>query len=200
MGAQNEYFLARQAILDRQRNLVAYELLYRDTDAAAANVSDDACATARLVRRAFSDIGVDTVLGKCRGFINVDAELLLSPRIEALPAAHVVIELLETIEIDARIVCRCRELKQKGYRLALDDFCAYGAQYEPLLDLVDIVKIDVLQLEPAALIELVRRLKLHRPMLLAEKVDTLERARQCLALGFDLFQGFFFARPMLLQS
>ncbi len=200
MGAQNEFFLARQAILDRQRNLVAYELLYRGADVTMAHVSDDALATAHVVRRAFSDIGVETVLGKCRGFINVDAELLLSHRIEALPAAQVVIELLETIDIDAQVVRRCSELKQKGYRFALDDFCAYGAQYEPLLDLVDIIKIDVLQLDRAALGELVRRLKLHRPMLLAEKVDSLERARQCLALGFDLFQGFFFAKPALLQA
>lgn len=199
MGAQNEFFLARQAILDRQRNLVAYELLYRGAGKTPAGVSDDALATARLVQHAFSDIGVATVLGKCRGFINVDAELLLSQRIEALPNAHVVIELLETIEIDDRIVRRCRELKGKGYRLALDDFCAYGAQYEALLDLVDIVKVDVLQLDQPALAALVRRLKLHRPRLLAEKVDSLERARQCFALGFDLFQGFFFAKPAVLQ-
>lgn len=71
---------------------------------------------------------------------------------------------------------------------------------EPLLDIVDVVKIDILQLEPEALERLVRRLRLHPAKLLAEKVDTLERARRCVELGFDLFQGYFFARPSLLMA
>jgi c-di-GMP-related signal transduction protein len=191
-----EVFVARQPVLDRERALVAYELLFRGENG-QAHVTDDALATASVVTRAFQDLGIDTVVGGAKAFINVDAVSLMSSLIETLPADRVVIELLETIHIDRSIVRRCRDLKTKGYRLALDDFTRYGPEYEPLLDLVDIVKVDVLSLDQHSLSELVGLLKPWRRTLLAEKVESLQRARDCLAMGFHLFQGFHFGRPAL---
>lgn len=196
-----DIFLGRQPIIDRERKLAAYELLYRSAfGSATASVTDDAAATAQVIRRAFHDIGVNTVLGPCQGFINVDAEMLMGHAIEALPKERVVLELLETIAVDEGVVRRCRELKQRGYRLALDDFISWDERYEPLLEIVDIVKVDILGLDRDALTDLVFRLKLYPARLLAEKVETWERARQCLNLGFDLFQGFLFGRPALLAA
>jgi len=197
----SDLFLGRQPILDRRRNVVAYELLFRasagDSDAC---VADDALATACVVSAAFDRIGIRTVVNGARAFVNLDAEWLLSRRVEALPKDQVVLEILETVEIDAQILRRCRALKAKGYRLALDDFTRYCEDWEPLLDIVDIVKIDVKQLDTAALTSLVQRLRLRPVRLLAEKVDTMARARQCLALGFDLFQGFLYGRPAVLAG
>ena len=196
-----QIFVARQPVLDRERNLIAYELLFRSSDSLGeACVTDDTLATARVVRRAFRDLGIDTVVGGATAFINVNAESLTSSLIDALPRDRVVIELLETIDVDDRIVRRCRELKAKGYRLALDDFSQYDTAHEPLLEFVDIVKVDVLALDSASLADLVRLLKPWRCRLLAEKVDSLKRARDCLALGFDLFQGFYFGRPAVLAG
>lgn len=200
MGTEHDVFVARQPILDRFRRIVAYELLFRDDGSGSANVSDGARATAQVVSRVFGRLGVPSVMGPRTGFLNVDAETLLGAGIERLPRRDVVLELLETIEIDATVVERCAELKHLGYRLALDDFCAVAPAYEPLLELVDIVKIDVLQLDAHSLEQLVHRLRLYPARLLAEKVDTLECARQCLALGFDLYQGFLFGRPAALGA
>jgi len=199
-SASTEVFLGRQPILDRQRQVIAYELLYREGRKNAIEVGDDAQATARVIRHLFQDFGINTVLGRCEGFINVDAETLMSGRIEALPRNRVVLELLETVRIDEHIVRRCRELKQQGFRLALDDFSVYHDCYEPLLEIIDIVKIDILQLDRSALASLVRRLRLYLARLLAEKVDSWESACHCLRLGFDLFQGFFYGRPALLAE
>lgn len=197
----HDIFLARQPIRDRERRVVAYELLFRSSAyGTEAHVSDDAVATAGVVARAFHDIGLCTVVGKSSAFVNLNAESLMSGMIETLPKNQVVLEVLETVDIDEQIVRRCRALKEKGYRLALDDFFRYSEAYDPLLEIADIVKIDVLQLDPASLSELVKRLKLWPAKLLAEKVDTRERVRQCLALGFDLFQGFFFDRPVVLAA
>lgn len=193
-----EVFLGRQPIFDRRLHVVAYELLFRAGRLDAAMVDDDSAATAQVIRQAFHQAGIRTVVGDCVAFINVDGPTLFSRAIEALPRERVVIELLETIAIDDDIVRRCRELKARGYRLALDDFVGYGEEYEPLLDIVDIVKIDVLQLSPLHLSQLVHRLRLWPPRLLAEKVETRQRARDCKALGFSLFQGFYFARPAML--
>ena len=196
-----EVFVARQPVLDRERNLIAYELLFRSCGSQAeARVTDDALATARVVTHAFCDLGIDTVVGGAKAFVNVDAESLMSKLIETLPTDRVVIELLETIQVDDSIVRRCSELKQKGYRLALDDFSRYSATYDPLLELVDIIKVDVLSLDSDSLAEVVRLLKPWRRRLLAEKVDCRQRARDCLALGFDFFQGFYFGRPAILAA
>lgn len=200
MNSRNDVFLARQPILDRRRQLVAYELLFRDDGSGEARITDDARATAQLIARAFRQLGLNGVIGRSTGFVNVDAEMLMSARVEALPRDRVVLELLETVSIDCSVVERCAELKHLGFRLALDDLCAVTDEMEPLLDIVDIVKIDVLQVDPESLAGLVKRLRLHPAKLLAEKVDTLERARQCAALGFDFFQGYFFARPSLLAA
>ena len=197
---KNDVFLGRQPILDRRQHLVAYELLYRSGDVVDAQVADDAAATAEVLRQAFKRIGIDTVLGQCAGFVNVDAEMLFSHHIDALPTDRVVLELLETVTIDDDIVARCRALKQRGFRLALDDFSVCSDCYEPLLEIADIIKIDLPQLDQGALAALVQRLKPYRGRLLAEKVETWTRARECLALGFDLFQGFVFARPSVLVS
>lgn len=197
----HDVFLGRQPILDRERRVIAYELLFRASAYAdEAHVTNDALATTQVIDRAFRELGLRAVVGRSKAFINVGAESLASRQIETLPPDRVVLEILETVDFDEGVVRRCRELKAKGYSLALDDVFCYGERCEPLLDVVDIVKIDVLLVDPYALRELVRRLRLRDTCLLAEKVDNLERARQCRALGFDLFQGFFFGRPVTLSG
>lgn len=194
-------YIARQPIRDRQGRVVAYELLFRDNpQQSEAAVSDDVLATSRVVTRAFDELGLGTVVGRSRAFINVNAELLMSRMIEALDRERVVLELLETIEIDDGVVRRCHTLKRKGFSLALDDVVCYRPEYEPLLDTIDVIKIDIQQLDTDALARLVARLQGRRPRLLAEKVDTIERARECLALGFSYVQGFLFGRPAVLAA
>lgn len=198
---QANVFLARQPIFDRAQRLIAYELLFRaGPEQQAPQITDDHAATAQVITRAFGGLGIRTVVGASSAFVNCSAESLLSDIVETLPPSRVVLEILETVAIDDQIVRRCRELRAMGYRLALDDFSNYSDAYEPLLDLIDIVKVDLLLVEPGRLGELVRRLKLHPARLLAEKVESRERVRECLALGFDLFQGFFFGRPSLLAA
>lgn len=193
-----DVFLGRQPILNRQSNVVAYELLFRSGLDGPACVTDDAFATAHVITNAFQKFGIHAVVGKCNAFINVDGETLMSSAVTDLPPDRVVIELLETIQIDRDIVRRCRALKRLGYRLALDDVFRYSEEYEPLLKIVDIVKIDILMLEQDSLAPLVEQLRLWPPQLLAEKVESLPCARECRAMGFNLFQGFFFARPVTL--
>jgi len=201
MGSnKNNVYLGRQPIFDRRQNLVAYELLYRSGDLAEAQVSDHAGATAEVIRRSFKRIGINTVLGASAGFLNVDAEMLHSRQLDALPVDRLVLELLETVAIDDRIIERCRELKQRGFRLALDDVSSYDDCHEPLFEMADIIKIDLPLLDQAELAALVRRLRPYTGKLLAEKVETWERVQECMALGFQLFQGFVLARPSLLAS
>jgi EAL and modified HD-GYP domain-containing signal transduction protein len=195
-----DFFLGRQPILDRGQSIVAYELLFRSSEEATeANVADDLSATATVILQTFADLGIDTVLSTHQGFINISADLLMSELVELLPRDRVVLELLETIDITPEVVARCRELKDKGFSLALDDFL-FDDVYLPLFSLVDIIKIDLLALRPGELEVYVNRLR-HWPVrLLAEKIDTPEQAQHCMELGFDLFQGYYFAKPAILSG
>jgi EAL and modified HD-GYP domain-containing signal transduction protein len=194
-----DIFLGRQPILDREQRIVAYELLFRSGDTAGVTVTDDMQATASVIHHAFSEMGVQTVLGTQLGFINVSADMLQSDLVELLPHTQVVLELLETIHITDAVIERCRELKQQGFILALDDF-VFDENYRPLLALADIVKVDLLQHTQDELRAVVSQLKPWPVRLLAEKVDSAEQAAFCHALGFDLFQGYYFARPAVLSA
>lgn len=196
----HDIFLGRQPILDRNQRIVAYELLFRSSSHGhSANVTNDMLATAHVITRAFSELGIAGVLGGKKGYINISADLLLSDMIELLPQDKVVIELLETIQVDEQIISRCRELKAMGFSLALDDFCG-GSQFEPLFDIVEVVKFDLPQMGQEALEKHVNHIKRWPVKLLAEKVEDIDQAIQCKGLGFDLFQGYYFSRPVVLSG
>ncbi len=197
--SQEKFFLGRQPILDREQKIVGYELLFRSADSMSADISDYLQAGSSVIINALSAFGFREVLGKHKGFFNVTGELLMSDTLELLPREQIVIELLETIEITNAVVERCLELKKKGFSLALDDNL-YDPVYEPLYGIVDIVKIDILQMPRPALTKMVQLLKKRPVTLLAEKVEDTGQFRGCLDLGFQLFQGYYFARPSVLKK
>lgn len=195
-----EFFLGRQPILDGSEQLLAYELLFRSGRQNAANVADQVQATATVITNAFSELAVGTALGPYRGFINVDREFLFSDMIELLPSDVVTLEILETVRPDETVVARVRELKRKGFQIALDDVVRLGEEYDALLTLVDVVKVDLQPLSQAEIRAIVERVKRTDARLLAEKVDSKEQMEFCRALGFDLFQGYYFARPTIIAG
>lgn len=200
-GSTNPLFLGRQPIVDREQRLYAYELLFRSCASEnAAAFTDGVAATATVIANAFTELGIEAALGSFRGFINVDQEFLFSDMLELLPSQAVVLEILETVEATPAVIERCRMLKATGFMLALDDFVELRPQHEALLALADIVKIDIQDMPPARLAQLTRELAPYGKTLLAEKVDAREQMTQCLALGFSLFQGYFFARPTIIAG
>jgi c-di-GMP phosphodiesterase len=194
-----DFFLARQPILDREQDLVAYELLFRSAASGPANVTDDLAATASVIAHV-SDLGMENVIGASLGYINVDATVLMSDFVEFLPREKVILEILETVQVTERIVARVTELVQAGYRFALDDVVAESDGIQRLLPLVDVVKVDINGMSSENLAGLSSRIKASRKKLLAEKVESVEQFQQCLALGFDYFQGYYFARPVVLSG
>ncbi|MEC4723448.1 EAL domain-containing protein [Noviherbaspirillum sp. CPCC 100848] len=197
-GVRN-FFLGRQPILDRNRKLVAYELLFRDADTDTANVVDNVSATASVILHA-SELGLHNVIGNFPGFINVDAAALMIDFIHVLPPEKVVLEILETVEASDEVVARVAELAGKGYRFALDDVAAMTGDVHRFLPYVDIIKLDLPQLSDQQLAERVRAFKAAGKKLLAEKVESEEQFERCMALGADYFQGHYFARPTVLKG
>ena len=195
-----DFYLGRQPILDRAENLHAFELLFRAGPDNRADIVDGVAATAQVIQYAFGELGADVALGVFRGFINIDASLLMNDVLELLPHQLVTLELLETIEITPSVVSRCKELKQAGFKLALDDVREISAPYHPMLEIIDYLKVDIKLLNPTELAELTQQARAWPVALLAEKVDTREEAAHCRELGYQYFQGYFFARPLLIPG
>lgn len=195
----DEFFLARQPILGRDQHLVAYELLFRTAGATEANVTDDVAATAAVISHA-SQLGMEEVVGSQLAFVNVSEAALMSDYVRFLPADKVILEILETVKASPRLIERIRELKTLGFKFALDDIVAESADFIAFVDLVDVIKVDVKAVDAERLPGLTASLHLLGKKLLAEKVETVEEFRQCLALGFEYFQGYYFARPTIMSG
>lgn len=196
---QGSVLLGRQPILDREQRIVAYELLFRSAGGGnAATVECNFTATAEVVVRAFMELGLANVLGDYQGYINVDEWFLTSDLVEMLPKDRVVLEILETVEFTPAIVARLRDLRQKGMRLALDDLSSVRADQVPIMDLIEVVKVDLLALDAGGLPAVLDHLQRWPVRLLAEKIDDRQQFEHCHRLGFGLFQGYYFAKPTIL--
>ncbi len=193
-------FLGRQPILDCNHNLVGYELLFRAGMGNSARFQDDLIATASAIHHSFVEIGCEISLGPYDGYINLGAELLQSEIIESLPREKVVFEILESVSTDSEIIGRCKALKSMGYRLALDDVTDFNEQIEAVIDMVEIVKIDASLVDPEKLPLLIELFRKHPVRLVAEKVETEQQFELYQGYGFDLFQGYYFARPHIIRG
>jgi len=197
--SEPEVFLGRQPIVDRQMELVAYELLFRSSRQNRARVIDEQQATVTVLQRMFVDLGLVTALAGHPGFVNVGEGLLMGPLLDAVPPTQLVLELLETIAITPAVIRRCRELKEHGFRLALDDLASLSAAQRALLPWIDYVKLELPALDASHLARLVHELRHYDLQLLAEKVDSREVFERCYGLGVDLFQGYYVERPTVLS-
>jgi EAL and modified HD-GYP domain-containing signal transduction protein len=196
----DEFFLARQPILGRDQHMVAYELLFRAAgEHDDARLTDGAAATAAVISHA-SQLGLEQVVGNKLAFVNVDEVVLMDDYVRFLPPHKVILEILETVKPTEPLLARVAELKELGFKFALDDVIDHSEEVDKLLGLVDVVKIDLQGVAPEALGHLCASLRKSGKKLLAEKVETQQEFRLCLELGFDYFQGYYFARPVILSG
>lgn len=195
-----EVYLGRLPILDNKQNLVAYELLFRSDQHNVVTITDNSAASANVIIDTYGQLGIENVIGKRRGFIKVDDKLLLNDTICMLPKKHVVLEILRSVEINDEIIQRCSFLKQKGYQLALSNVTHLDARFDRIMPLINVVKINITALSQQDLLSLVKRLRRWPVLLLAEKVESQEIARNCIALNFQMLQGFYFAKPEIISG
>lgn len=189
--------VARQPILDREQRLAAYELLARSTEAVQPGTPGDASATAGVLIGMLAEFGLDRLVGDVPAFVNVTREYLTGELPMPVAPGRVVVEVLETIEPDARSLAGISRLKSLGFQIAIDDYVGPRPGYEPFLELADIVKVDCLAMDRRRIASVVESLLPYRARRLAEKIEDRPTFHACRELGFDLFQGYFFARPDL---
>ena len=197
----SEVLLARQSIVNREGICIGHELLFRGHRLdMVAEVDDDFACTMTVVQNLLSTIGIDNVLGEHDGFLNCNNEFLASDLIDILPTQQMVLEILETVELNEELAQRCRSLRSKGFRIALDDVQDLTPAVTAFLPHVDLVKIDWPFVEPEAAARIAAAAHSHGIVVLAEKVETREDYARAMEIGCDLFQGFYFTRPQLVRG
>ena len=191
-----DVFVARQPIFDRDLKTFGHELLYRSSSVNTYSGADSTMASLEVINNSLFAADIGQISGGRRVFINFDRKLVLSDAASVLDPKKVVIEILEDTEIDGELLDACRKLQERGYLLA--DICA-ADQMKPLLDLVDFIKVDV-RLSTAENQQRILDAYGNRHTCLAEKLESQEEFEAARKLGYQLFQGYFFARPVIVKG
>lgn len=193
-----ELLVARQPIFDAQMRVFGYEMLYRSSSRNEFDGAEENAATAQVISAVFGSADTDQLVGRKNTFINFPERLLLEGTASILPPKQTVVEILENVEASDRVLDACRALHERGYRLALDDFTT-ADKVEGLLPIADFIKVDFRATTPAQQMDAALRFK-GQLELLAEKVETQEEFRSACEMGYQYFQGYFFARPVISSS
>jgi len=193
-----EHFIARQPIFDTKGRVYAYELLFRSGLHNYFDCDDADHAAASVIANSNLLFNLEEMTGGTKAFINCTHTVLTKDLMTTLPRQQAVVEVLEDVEPDEQIIAACQRLKSLGYTLALDDF-VYHENFEPLLELADIIKVDFLLSDVEEQERLARTMIPRGIKMLAEKVETHEVYEHAKKMGYQLFQGYFFARPVIIS-
>ena len=194
------FYAARQPIFDQHKQLMGYELLFRDgVDNVFPNIDGDA-ATSKLIEGSQFNFGLEDLTDSKPAYINFTLDTILKGYPTMLPSEQVVIEILETVQPGKRLLAAVQELKNKGYTLALDDY-KHQKVWRQFYPYIDQIKVDLLITSDEEIAELIEATKEFESIkLVAEKVETNEQFEKAVALGFSYFQGYFFAKPEMVKS
>lgn len=194
------FFLARQAIADRDLNLVGYELLYRRSqNATTADVKDHLQASARVYSLALLDLGVGQLGSGLPLTLNVPQFWLEQDELFPTVTSKVVLEILEQVNPSKKVLEALHRLRRKGYTIALDDFVLTDKN-RALIQCAQWIKLDTHEYTHEALEKTVKQLKAYPVKLVAEKIESWQEYRDLEAMGFDYFQGFFLSRPRVFKG
>lgn len=201
-----DFYIAKQPIIDLNNQVYGYELLFRTVDSSGdlkAVFKDDLLATAKVLVNALNHFGINSLVNNNIAFVNMDQEFLLDPMIFSIPKERFILEILENTVIDEKTIKRVVELKNLGYKFALDDVhCNDGfiERFSPIFPYIDILKLDVSLIKENTLEKYLDGFKKYSFKMLAEKVETQRDYERYKSYGCELFQGYYFAKPDIEQK
>ncbi len=196
-----EFFVARQPIFNVKQQVYGYELLYRSSDKNVYTGMNGDEASLSVIRNVLLVIGAEKISGGRKAFVNFTKNLLLGGSASFLPKKIGVVEILEDVEPDPKLIEVLRSISSQGYLLALDDFILRGNEKNPFLEIADIIKVDFRQTDERERKAIAMRFPPGSGIkLLAEKTETREEFKQAIGMGYSLFQGYFFCKPVIIAG
>jgi len=190
-------YVARQPIFDRDERVFGYELLFRDGLENAFHGDTDEASRATLDRSLL--MGLDVLCDGRRAFVNCTRDTLIKGLVTLLPSTTTVVEILESVSADPDVIAACRNLKEAGYMIALDDYVSNDPR-EALAEMADIIKVEMQLTTEVQRDAMIQRLGPLRCLMLAEKIETHAEFVRARDQGFVYFQGYFFRRPEMINT
>jgi c-di-GMP phosphodiesterase len=191
--------MGRQPIMDLRGEIFGYELLYRSSTENYINVMDGDVATLTVFLNTFSVAGLNSMVGSRKAFFNVTRNFLIGRYPIPVSPDRIILEIQQDFNFDSMLTRSLKELSAQGYQIALDGVTS-RQQILPVTEIIHFVKINIPEMEPIVLPRMVRELKEKFIRPIAEKIETQEEYEMCRKAGFDLFQGFYFRRPEVIQG
>jgi len=180
-------FIARQPIVDKDRQIFAHELFFASSSGGGVASEDP--------ERPTVPITLDDVTDDHLAFVNLSEEALVTGAARKLPPNTTVIEVLETVRPTGDVIEACRQLRRDGFRIALDDFL-FRPELQSLVDLADFIKVE--WPDVTKVLSLVRGKRLLQ--FVVERIETEAQLVEAVAEGFDFFQGYHLGRPKIVTG
>jgi EAL and modified HD-GYP domain-containing signal transduction protein len=190
-------YVARQPIFDRDERVFGYELLFRDGLENAFHGDTDEASRATLDRSLL--MGLDVLCDGRRAFVNCTRDTLIKGLVTLLPSTSTVVEILESVTADPDVIVACRNLKEAGYMIALDDYVTNDPR-AALAEMADIIKVEMQLTTEVQRDAMIQQLGPLRCRMLAEKIETQAEFVRARDQGFVYFQGYFFRRPEMMNT
>jgi len=191
-------YIGRQPIIDSDSNLCAYEVLYKGSEAAISRYS-----SASIINSVLNKFGTHSLLGNHRGFVKIDEKFLLHDIIFSIPSEFFVFSILESVELNERVVERIEQLHEKGYELCIDNLKIFPwsmEKYKNIFPFLGFVKVNIEESSSDNLLENILRIKEQKIIVVADKVENMLQFEEAKSVGCDQYQGYFFAEPVVLEN
>jgi EAL and modified HD-GYP domain-containing signal transduction protein len=189
-------YVARQPILNLRGHVHGYELIFRNPPEALETQDDDVAARTMLDNAVI--FGLEGLTNGSTAFVSCTIESLTEDLTLFLAPETTVLAIPASLDLTPRLIDCCRQLKSRGFRLALDDF-TWNPALRPLAEIADYIRIDFdgfgsLQHE------YLNSLAAPTPVMVANRVETQADYQRAREDGFKLFKGSYFCNPTLLKK
>lgn len=195
----SEFYISKQKIIDVQKHVYAYEIVFKDSANRPVGFSNSLKATSQLILKSIGASELKSLLGaKAKAFINVDETTLTKGILDVLNKERFILNILEDITLTEAVLQTIIEYKKKGFMFSLEHFDSSArmiVKFQRLFNYIDIIKMDILVSEVENMQKVMQKFKNTRIKLLAQGVDNQEDYEECQEMGFDYFQGSFIDKP-----
>jgi len=202
MIAIEKVYLGLQPILDSAGDLVAHELLYRDSDK-TSHIRNDRYASLSVINSVLNKFGTSALLGNRRAFVKVDEKFLLHDIIFSIPKEFFIFSLFEDVKMNERVVERLQQLYAKDYVLAINDISLDAQslkEYSQVYKELSYIKVNIDKDTNPKMKEMISEMKTHNIKAVATKIEDKEHYTLAKKLGCEMFQGYFFAKPNIVEN
>lgn len=196
-------YLGRQPIIDIDGDLDSYEILYQEGHEQKENLNNR-FVSAVVINTILNKFGTNELLGSRKAFVKIDEKFLMSDLIFTIPNNFFIFSIVY-LDINERVIERFEQLKEKGYELAIDDVSVDEKildKYVNVLETLSFVKIDFDKefKEDSSIKSIISALRNNDIKVVATKIENEDEYELAKDLGCELFQGYFFAKPKILEN